>query len=247
MPSKFINKVALITGAAQRIGAATARCLHAKGINIVIHCRNREQEAKQLQAELLARRKNSAIIVNAELGDIKCLDGLIEQVVRPWGRLDIIINNAATFFPTPIGEVTENQWECLFGSNLKAPFFLSQAALPYLREHAGCIINLIDIYGERPLKEYALYCMTKAGLLMLTKSLALEFGPEVRVNGISPGAILWPQDMHADSKQKIISKTCLQRKGETGDIANAILFLIQDGSYITGQVISVDGGRSIVL
>jgi len=239
------NKVVLITGAAHRIGATTARMLHAEGMNILLHYRNSRDAAETLQTELNAIRTDSVQLIQADLHDTANLPALVEQAINIWGRLDVLINNASSFYSTPIGTVTETQWDDLIGSNLKAPFFLSQAAAPYLRQQHGCIISIVDIHAERPLKEFPVYSMAKAGLVMLTKSLACELGPEVRVNAVAPGAILWPENLGENEKQKIISRTFLKRQGAPDDIARAILYLIRDAGYMSGQVLTVDGGRSL--
>ena len=239
------NKVVLITGAAHRIGATTARMLHTEGMNILLHYRHSREAAEALQTELNNIRPNSVSLLQADLHDTPSLPGLIEDAIKVWGRLDVLINNASSFYPTPIGSVTEAQWDDLIGSNLKAPLFLSQAAAPHLRQHQGCIVSIVDIHAERPLKEFPVYSMAKAGLVMLTKSLACELGPEVRVNAVAPGAILWPENLGDAEKEKIISRTFLKRQGEPDDIARAILYLIRDGGYVSGQVMTVDGGRSL--
>ena len=239
------NKVVLITGAAHRIGATTARMLHAEGMNILLHYRHSRDAAETLQTELNDIRPDSVKLLQADLHDTQSLPGLIEEAVNAWGRLDVLINNASSFYPTPIGSVTEAQWDDLIGSNLKAPLFLSQAAAPYLRQHQGCIVSIVDIHAERPLKEFPVYSMAKAGLVMLTKSLACELGPEVRVNAVAPGAILWPENLGEAEKEKIISRTFLKRQGAPDDIARAILYLVRDAGYVSGQVITVDGGRSL--
>ena len=239
------NKVVLITGAAHRIGATTARMLHAEGLNILLHYRNSRDAAESLQAELNAIRTNSVYLIQADLHDTAKLPALVEQAIQIWGRLDVLINNASSFYATPIGTVTESHWEDLIGSNLKAPFFLSQTAAPYLRQQHGCIVSIVDIHAERPLKEFPVYSMAKAGLVMLTKSLACELGPEVRVNAVAPGAILWPENLGENEKEKIISRTFLKRQGTPDDIARAILYLIRDAGYMSGQVLTVDGGRSL--
>jgi pteridine reductase len=239
------NKVVLITGAAHRIGATTARMLHAEGLNILLHYRQSRDAAESLQAELNLIRADSVHLIQADLHDTANLPALIEQAIQIWGRLDVLINNASSFYATPIGTVTEPQWDDLIGSNLKAPFFLSQAAAPYLRQQHGCIVSIVDIHAERPLKEFPVYSMAKAGLVMLTKSLACELGPEVRVNAVAPGAILWPENLGEKEKEKIISRTFLKRQGAPDDIARAILYLIRDAGYMSGQVLTVDGGRSL--
>jgi len=239
------NKVVLITGAAHRIGATTARMLHAEGMNILLHYRHSRDAAESLQTELNAMRTDSVHLIQADLHDSTRLPALVEQAIQIWGRLDVLINNASSFYATPIGTVTETQWNDLIGSNLKAPFFLSQAAAPYLRQQHGCIVSIVDIHAERPLKEFPVYSMAKAGLVMLTKSLACELGPEVRVNAVAPGAILWPENLGEKEKEKIISRTFLKRQGAPEDIARAILYLIRDAGYMSGQVLTVDGGRSL--
>ena len=239
------NKVVLITGAAHRLGATTARMLHGEGMNILLHYRHSRDAAEALQKELNDIRPDSVKLLQADLHDTQSLPGLIEEAVNAWDRLDVLINNASSFYPTPIGSVTEAQWDDLIGSNLKAPLFLSQAAAPYLRQHQGCIVSIVDIHAERPLKEFPVYSMAKAGLVMLTKSLACELGPEVRVNAVAPGAILWPENLGEAEKEKIISRTFLKRQGAPDDIARAILYLVRDAGYVSGQVITVDGGRSL--
>lgn len=238
------GKVVLITGAAHRIGAETARRLHAHGANIVVHYRSSRKPALVLQEELNGRRADSVVLIQSDLLEVGNLGALVREAQRAWGRLDVLINNASTFYPTPVGTVDEQQWDDLLGTNLKIPFFLSQAAAPFLARQHGCIINIVDIHAERPLKGHPVYSIAKAGLVMLTKALAGELGPEVRVNGIAPGAILWPERGMDDlTKQRIVSRTFLKRQGSPGDIAKAALFLIRDANYMTGQVLAVDGGR----
>jgi pteridine reductase len=239
------NPVVLITGAAHRIGATTAKLLHQNGMNIVLHYRGSREQAQAVQKELNDQRENSVILIQADLHITNGLAALIEESVKAWGRLDVLINNASSFYPTLIGKATEAQWDDLFGSNLKAPFFLSQAAAPHLKKNNGCIINIVDIHAERPLKTFPIYSMAKAGLVMMTKSLACELGPEIRVNGVAPGAILWPENLDEVAKQRIVSRTFLKCQGEPNDISKTILYLIKDAGYVTGQIISVDGGRSL--
>ena len=242
------NKTALITGGAKRIGAEIARMLHAEGMNIAIHYRSSKDEAQQLCNQLNKLRLNSAIILQANLLHLADLPALVNQAVKHWGGLDALINNASTFYPTPVGEITEAQWDDLMGSNLKAPLFLSQAAAPHLKLSHGNIINIVDVHGFRPMKNHTVYCLAKAGLAMLTQSLAKELGPEVRVNGVAPGAIMWPEnnlEQDAALREMILDRTALKRQGEPKDIATTVRFLIRDADYITGQVIPVDGGRSI--
>lgn len=239
------NKVVLITGAAHRIGATTARLLHQNGMNIVLHYRGSREQAQAVQKELNDERENSVILIQADLHITNGLPTLIEESVKAWGRLDVLINNASSFYPSPVGKATEEQWDDLIGSNLKAPFFLSQAAAPHLKKHNGCIINIVDIHAERPLKTFPIYSMAKAGLVMMTKSLACELGPDIRVNAVAPGAILWPENLDEVAKQRIVSRTFLKRQGEPNDISKTILYLIKDAGYVTGQIIAVDGGRSL--
>lgn len=245
-PPSLKEKVILITGAAHRIGAQMARTLHAEGANLVLHYRTSREAAHKLQNELNAQRENSVVLVSADLLDNSAPPAIISDAVSAWGRLDVLINNASTFYPTPMGHVTLTQWDDLMGSNLKAPFFLSQAAAPHLKKSRGCIINIADIHADRPLKKHPVYSMAKAGLVMMTKSLACELGPEVRVNAIAPGAILWPEnEMDEVTKVRIISRTFLKRQGTPDNIARAVLFLIRDAQYTSGQVLAVDGGRSL--
>lgn len=240
------NKVVLITGGAKRIGAAIVHQLHTLGMNLVLHYRHAETEAQALQKQLCDKRHNSVLLLQADLIHTPKLVRMIQQIIDHYGRLDVLINNASTFYPTSIGQTKEEQWEDLIGTNLKAPFFLSQAAIPHLQATKGCIINLVDIHAERPLKEHAVYCIAKAGLVMLTKTLARELGPQVRVNAIAPGAILWPEnDMDDLAKQRITSNIALKRHGTPEDIARTVLFLIRDAHYMTGQVVTIDGGRTL--
>ncbi len=244
--SSLIGKAALITGGARRIGAEVARLLHANGMNIIIHCRSSRQDADALCDELNAAREDSARVVQLDLDDTAALPELIELSAGMWNRLDVLINNASSFYPTPVGSITEADWDNLFNSNLKAPLFLSQAAAPFLQETSGCIVNMVDVHAFRPMSKHPVYCAAKAGLVMLTQSLARELGPSIRVNAVAPGAILWPDnDMQDATKQLILERTALKRPGEPADIARAILFLVRDANYITGQVIPVDGGRSL--
>jgi pteridine reductase len=240
------GRTALITGAARRVGAEIARSLHGAGMNVVIHYRGSADEAEALAGELNAQRRDSARTVQADLLKTDSLPGLIEQAAAAWGRLDVLVNNASTFYPTPIGEITEQAWDDLMGSNLKAPVFLAQAAAAQLTEAGGAIINIVDIHATRPLKGYPVYCAAKAGLWMLTMSLARELGPQVRVNGIAPGAILWPEDAsNTGAHQEVVQRTALKREGDPRDIARTALFLIRDADYVTGQVLPVDGGRTL--
>ena len=240
------RKVALVTGSARRIGAQTVRTLHETGFNVIVHYRRSADDALALAASLNAIRPDSAQTVQADLLDIDALPALVSQCTGFWGRLDVIVNNASAFYPTEVGEITEKDWDILVGSNLKAPLFLCQAAADELRRNEGCIVNMVDIHADRPLKHYMVYCVAKAGLVMLTKSLARELGPEVRANGVAPGAILWPEEPHHDAEHReIIARTALKREGEPMDIARTIRFLVTDAPYITGQIIAVDGGRTL--
>ncbi len=240
------GKVALITGGAKRLGNAIAHALHAEGTNLVIHYRHSHEAANSLVAELNTLRPDSALSVHADLLDIASLPALIAACITRFGRLDMLINNASSFYQTPVGSITEAHWDELIGSNLKAPLFLAQAAAPHLRATHGLIINMVDIHAFRPLPSYTVYSVAKAGLGTLTKSLARELGPEVRVNGIAPGPVLWPeQRMNADLQVEIINKTALKRQGSPEDIARAALFFAKDAPYVTGQILAVDGGRSI--
>ena len=242
---KALYPVALVTGGARRIGASIVCCLHAQGFNVVIHCQRSIEEAKALAAELNQKRQNSVQVLEANLSEMNDFSGLIQRVIGFWGRLDALVNNASTFYPTPVPTVTPAQWDELFACNLKAPFFLIKAAAPYLKDQSGSVINILDIYAERPLKDYPLYSVTKSGLLALTKAMAIELAPDIRVNGVSPGAILWPETDSALSKQNVLSKVALGRLGEVDDIAKTVLFLLSSAPYVTGQVIAVDGGRSL--
>ena len=238
--------MALITGAARRIGAAIATTLHRSGANIAVHYRKSSADAEALAERLNTERPDSAALFQADLNDIEALPSLVEKVVAWHGTLDFLVNNASSFYPTPPGEITQAHWDDLVGSNLKAPLFLSQAALPALREAGGAIINLIDVHAQRPLRNHAVYGSAKAGLAMLTRSLAKDLAPEVRVNGVSPGAILWPENgMDDATRETILKQVPLARPGRPEDIAGCVLYLVRDATYVTGQIIAVDGGRSI--
>jgi pteridine reductase len=244
--SSLRDQVVLITGGARRIGAEIARMLHGAGANVVIHYRSSAAAAIALADQFNLLRPHSAAIHCAHLSAAEAPEKLVAATLLEFGRLDILINNASSFYPTPIGHITLPQWEDLMGSNLRAPLFLSQAAAPSLRARHGLIINMIDIHGLRPLKGHPVYSSAKAGLAMLTHALARELGPEIRVNGIAPGPVLWPEvDMDAELKREIIDKTALKRHGTPQDVARTALFLAKDAPYITGQIIAVDGGRSI--
>ena len=238
----------LITGAARRIGAAIARGLHAAGANVVLHCHRSRAEAERLAADLNAARPGSCAIVQADLLDLERLPGLVEEAAEAFGRLDGLVNNASSFYPTPFGTIGPGEWDDLMGSNLRAPLFLAQSAAPLLREARGAIVNLIDIHAERPLKDFVVYSVAKSGLAGLTRSLALELGPEVRVNGVAPGAILWPDgDEHfaPSERSRILEQTPLARIGSPEDVAGAVKYLLFDAPFVTGQILAVDGGRGI--
>lgn len=240
------GKVALVTGSARRIGAVTVQKLHEAGATVIVHYRNSSEDAVKLSEKLNKIRSYSCFLQQADLADIEALPAMVDSIIKQAGHLDILVNNASSFFPTPVGEITEAQWDDLMGSNLKAPLFLSQAVAPHLIKNKGCIVNMIDVHGFRPLKNHPIYSSAKAGLLMMTQSLARELGPNVRVNGVAPGAIIWPENETAEMKaehQALLEKTCLKRKGMPEDIAKAVLFLVKDADYITGHVIPVDGGR----
>lgn len=240
------SRIALVTGSAKRIGAEIVRKLHAQGMHVILHYNGSKKIAHALADELNAQRKDSITPISFDLLNFDQIPGFVAQLIEQQGRLDVLINNASTFYPTPIDEITIEQWHDLIGVNLKAPLFLSQACATQLKKQKGSIINIVDIHSGRPLKDYTIYSVAKAGLAMLTKSLARELAPEIRVNGISPGAILWPEvkdyePIHAE----IIERTALKREGHPTDIANAAWFLIQAADYITGQIIAVDGGRTL--
>ena len=241
------NKTILVTGAAKRVGAAIARRLHRSGAKLALHYHASEREAHALQSELNLQRPQSVILVKADLLEIAGLAEIVKTCVEQFGALDALVNNASAFYPTPIGTIAERSWDELVGTNLKAPLFLAQAAAPQLKKSAGCIVNITDIHAERPLKNYVVYSVAKAGLVGLTRSLARELGPEVRVNGVAPGPILWPEDGAFDelTRQRVISHTLLKRSGEPDDIARAVHYLIAEAPYVTGQIIAVDGGRSV--
>jgi pteridine reductase len=240
-------RVALVTGAARRIGAEIAQALHGAGMNVILHFNTSQADAENLCRRLNEKRANSAVILQADLLDMVAIPDLVQQAVLVWGSLDILVNNASRFYKTKMGNVTELEWDDLFGSNLKAPFFLAQAAAPYLAKEHGAIVNIADVHGERPMLDYSAYCISKAGLIMLTKSLAKELGPFVRVNAVSPGGgMMWPEGENALSeaeKMKIVERTLLKVEGGPREIAEAVLFLAESADYVTGQVLAVDGGR----
>jgi len=240
------DKVVLVTGGAQRIGAQIVRTLHGAGMKVAIHHHASGVAAEQLAAELNGVRSDSAATVRGDLDDAAALPGLIAAVSARFGRLDALVNNASRFYPTPLDTATATQWDELMGSNLRAPFFLAQAAAPLLRAAGGCIVNLVDVHAQRPLEGHSIYCMAKAANAMMVMALARELGPAVRVNGVAPGAILWPdRELSDTARQEILDRTALKRTGAMEDIAKAVLFLVRDADYVTGQVLAVDGGRSI--
>jgi pteridine reductase len=244
------GKVVLITGGAKRVGAAIGRLLHAGGANLMIHYRSSVEEARALQNELNAIRPDSVALIQADLLDVSGLPSLINKTVATFGGLDVLVNNASSFYPTPVGTITVKDWDNLMGSNLMAPMFLSQAAAPELRKRHGCIVNIADIHAERPMKSYVVYSVAKAGVVGLTKSLARELGPHVRVNAVAPGPIMWPEDdpnFDEVSRQRIVSHTILKTAGGPDDIARAVRFFAIDAPYVTGQVLAVDGGRNAKL
>jgi pteridine reductase len=240
----------LVTGAAKRIGAAIARALHAGGAQVALHCHRSRAEADALAAELNGARAGSAAVVQADLLDARSLPRLVGNAAAAFGRLDALVNNASSFYATPLGSIGEREWDDLMGTNLRAPLLLSQAAAPHLRAARGAIVNVVDIHAERPLRDFVVYSVAKAGLAGLTRSLALELAPEVRVNGVSPGAILWPEDGHhfeGAERRRITGETPLQRVGNPEDVAGAVKYLLLDAPFVTGQILAVDGGRSVRL
>jgi pteridine reductase len=243
------GKVVLITGGAKRVGAAICRRLHGAGANLMLHYRASAGAARLLQAELNGARADSVALIQADLLDLKALPPLVEQTLQRFGHLDGLVNNASSFYATPIGEITAAAWDDLMGTNLRAPAFLAQAAAPALRKTQGAIVNIADIHADRPLKNYVVYSIAKSGLVALTRSLARELAPEVRVNAVAPGPILWPDDEAFDevSRQRIISHTLLKREGTPDDIAKAVYFLLAEATYVTGETINVDGGRHIAI
>lgn len=246
MRTEFCHKNVLITGASKRIGASCARLLHEQGCNVILHYNTSKQDALLLCSELNQERPDSARVIQADLLKREQLQNLAQQAAEAWGGLDVLINNASCFYPTELAEVTEAQWDELLGSNLKAPFFLTQALASVLLARQGCVVNIVDIHAERGLKGYPVYSIAKAGLAAMTKVLAKELGPSVRVNGVAPGAIIWPEfDMSEEKKNKILQRVALRRHGQPADIAKAVLFLVRDAAYVTGQILTVDGGRTL--
>jgi pteridine reductase len=245
-PAPLIGKAALITGAARRIGHATARALHAAGASVVLHYHSSTDEAAALAQDLNRVRPGSATLAPCDLRDGAAVKVLARTAAAAFGGLDILVNNASSFYPTPLGDIDEDDWNDLIGTNLKAPLFLAQAAAPALRERSGLIINLADIHGMRPLRRHPVYCVAKAGLIMLTKSLARELGPQVRVNAIAPGPVMWPEDGVDEAlREQIIARTALKRGGSAEDVARAVLFFASEAPFVTGQILAIDGGRSI--
>jgi pteridine reductase len=249
-PSALAGKTVLVTGGARRVGAAICRRLHRAGANVVIHYRTSGAAALRLQRGLEAERRRSAACVQADLLRFDGLDSFLQAVRHRFGRLDVMVNNASSFYATPLGKITPRAWDDLIGTNLKAPLFLAQAASPELARRRGCIVNIVDIHAERPLEGHVVYSVAKAGLVALTRALARELGPRVRVNGVAPGAIAWPDAgllAQPEIQREILRRTPLARIGRPDDIAAAVEFLLADAPYITGQVIAVDGGRSVVI
>ena len=246
MSPRHERPVVLVTGAGKRVGAVISRVLHAAGYDLALHYRHSSAEAELLATSLERQRSGSTYTVQGELADIDALPDMVQRVLGRFGRLDALVNNASAFYPTPIGTATPEQWNELFASNAQAPVFLSQAATPALREARGAIVNLVDIYAERPLANHPLYCMAKAALAAMTRSLALDLGPDVRVNGVAPGAVMWPSDGKPyDDQQAMLARTPLQRAGSPEDVAGAVLWLLRDAPFVTGQIIRVDGGRTL--
>ncbi|MBL4606527.1 MAG: pteridine reductase [Pseudomonadales bacterium] len=246
------NPVALITGGAKRIGAEICSTLHQRGFNIILHYRNAEEEAQQLSTSLNALRPKSCLVHQAALNKLEDIEGLAHYTTHAWGRVDLLVNNASSFYPTPVLQAQEADWDELMSSNLKGAFFLSQKLVPALQAQRGSIVNIIDVYAEHPLKNHPIYCIAKAGLRAMTQSLSLELGPDIRVNGVSPGAILWPESdiqntpnalKQEQAQREIIQRTNLKRRGEPQDIAKTVAFLALDAPFISGQIIAVDGGR----
>ena len=237
----------LITGGAKRVGAQCVRYFHARGHNVFLHYRSSLLEAKDLADELNHERADSVRLVQADLADSEALEDLVDETSHAWGGVDVLINNASAFYATEFGSVSEGQWDELLASNLKAPFFLVQALAPVLKKKKGCVVNIVDIHAERGLPGFSVYSVAKAGLVALTRILAKELAPEIRVNAVAPGAILWPEqgEINEQQKQEIAAKVALQRVGTPEDIARAISFLIEDAAYVTGQLITVDGGRTL--
>lgn len=240
------DRVALVTGAAARIGASIADCLHARGFALVLHCNANRAGAEALAERLNGERPGSVAIVQGDLSVPDAVDAVARETRAAFGRLDVLVNNASRFYPTPAGRTLAWQWEDLLNSNLRGPWFLVEALLAELQASHGCVVNILDVHAERPMPGFGVYCISKAGLAMMTRVLARELGPEVRVNGVSPGAILWPENEpgHAE-KESILGRTALGRLGSPADIASAVAYLATDAPYVTGQILAVDGGRSL--
>jgi pteridine reductase len=240
--------VALVTGAARRVGATIARALHAAGYDVALHCRHSRADLDALIAELDAARPGGTLALQADLADAATLAPLVDAVLARFGRLDGLVNNASAFYPTPLGTITTTQWDALFAANARAPLLLAQAAAAALAQQRGAIVNLIDIYAERPLPQHSVYCMSKAALAMATLALAQELAPAVRVNGVAPGAVLWPESGKAQAeRQALIERTPLARSGSPEDVAGAVLWLLREAPFVTGQIIRIDGGRSLAI
>lgn len=247
MATDLTDRVALVTGGARRIGASIVRILHAQGMKVVVHYRGSADAAHLLQRELNETRPDSIMLVRGDLNDIAKAKHVVRETIEQFKRLDVLVNNASMFTEQAVEDASESDWDQLFTLNAKIPFFLSQAAAEALKKSNGCIVNIVDIYAERPLVHHAIYCATKAALLSLTRSLAIELGPEVRVNAVSPGAILWPESNNDQvAQQRIISRTPLKRSGSADDIASAVLYLVKDAPFVSGELIRIDGGRSVV-
>ncbi len=245
-PDSLEGRWALVTGAARRIGAVISAALHEAGANVAVHYLSSGEDAEQLASQLNQARSNSALTVQGDLKNTADLEQMIDQLTKRTGGLDILVNNASSFYPTPLESITEEHWDDLLGTNLKAPLFLSKISLPYLKKNNGVIINIVDVHAQRPLKNHSVYGSAKAGLAMLTRSLAKDLGPDVRVNGVSPGAILWPESGVSERvKKNILGQVPLGRPGAPADIAAAVVFLVRDAPYVTGEIIAVDGGRSV--
>jgi pteridine reductase len=240
------RKTALVTGAAARIGASISRHLHDRGCDVLLHCNSSVDQAKKLALELNERRADSVSVAQADLSTPGGIDDLAAALREMSGRLDVLVNNASRFYVTRIGDTRAWQWDDLVNSNLRGPYFLVQALLPELETAGGAVINIVDIHAERPMPDHGVYCISKAGLAMMTKAMAAELGPAIRVNGVSPGAILWPeQEMDDGERQSILDRTVMRRAGEAADIATAVTFLALDAPYVTGQILAIDGGRSL--
>ena len=238
------RQVAIVTGSARRIGAVIARALHRRGLDIVVHYRSSSDQAESLVEQLNAERTESAVAVGGDLADLPVPERIVAKVLERFGRIDVLVNNASAFYPTPVDEATAEHWDELMASNLRAPFFLSQACAPHLSSNGGVIVNLVDIHALVPMQRHAIYCQAKAGLVMQTRALAKELAPEVRVNAVAPGAILWPENEQSpEAAQGILERIPMGREGRPEDIAGAVCFLALDAPYITGQILAVDGGR----